>query len=280
MASPALLSWIKTTIRIKNDWDDTGTGFLVSRMVGDERAKAFIVSNKHVLNRESNLRNDAQEISIYVNMVAEPENEIVCQKLIFPLHYADSTKKWREHPDPDIDVIAFDATSLITHFPNLEKSMAFYSSFADHQIINEYDISIGDEVLVIGYPSGLSQGITNHPIVRSGIIASDITKPFQDKIEESGVTRIRTNRGFLIDGATIPGSSGSPVILRPISGRYIHGKIDSNIAPAYLLGIITETYYAPVETTKWRASSFAGLGLALDAETILETIELFQNSAG
>lgn len=42
-----------------------------------------------------------------------------------------------------------------------------------------------------------------------------------------------------------------------------------------LLGIIAETRYAPIETREGNIPSFAGLGLAFDAETVKETIELF-----
>ena len=42
-----------------------------------------------------------------------------------------------------------------------------------------------------------------------------------------------------------------------------------------LLGIVSETGYAPVRTPTGTIPSFAGLGLAFDAETVRETIELF-----
>ncbi len=274
MSSPALESWMRCTVLIENDWGELGTGFLVERQIDQRQAKAFMVSNKHVLNEDPQLRVEAKEIHIHVNMRSE-DGSIVGKKAFLPLRYADSSRRWREHPDPDVDVIAFNVSSLVVNFPQLEKRMADYSTFADEASLQEHDISIGDDVLVVGYPRGMTQGPTNFPIVRSGMIASQIGEPFHDEIEEHGKRRERRNRGFLVDGATVPGSSGSPVILKPVSGRYVGGEIRLNVAPALLLGIITETYYAPVITGKWNIDSFAGLGLALDAETIRETIELF-----
>jgi hypothetical protein len=275
MASPALLSWIQSTVLIENDWGETGSGFLVTRRISGDRAKAFLITNKHVLNKDPQLRNEAKEIYIYVNM-RDKDYSIVGQKGTFPLQYADSSPKWREHPDPDVDVLALDATSLILHFPQLEKKMANYSVFADQGKLQEYDIDIGDEVLVIGYPNGLKQGTTNYPLVRSGIIATRTGDVFQDTItDNNGKTRQRTVKGFLIDGATIPGSSGSPVILKPIIGRYIRDEVITSVAPALLLGIIAETYYSPVQTERWNIPSFASLGLAFSTDMIKETIELF-----
>ena len=87
--------------------------------------------------------------------------------------------------------------------------------------------------------------------------------------------RKRRLHGFLIDGAIIPGSSGSPVILKPTPGRFVKGNIIMTIPPPILLGVIAETKYAPIQSSGKDVHSFAGLGLAFDAETARETIELF-----
>jgi hypothetical protein len=80
---------------------------------------------------------------------------------------------------------------------------------------------------------------------------------------------------FLFDGATIPGSSGSPVILKPVIGRLIKRSIYLTVAPPVLLGIVAETYYAPIRQETGIIPGFAGLGLAFDAQTVKETVELF-----
>jgi hypothetical protein len=113
--------------------------------------------------------------------------------------------------------------------------------------------------------------------VRSGIIATRIGETFEDEYQEpDGTKRKRVIRGFLIDGATIPGSSGSPVVLKPTTGRFVKGNIVMGFSPLLLLGIIAETRYAPIPISERDyIPSFAGLGLAFDAETVKETIELF-----
>jgi hypothetical protein len=130
--------------------------------------------------------------------------------------------------------------------------------------------------VVIGYPMSLRHRTNNFPLLREGIIATRIGETLEDDhIEPDGTKRRRILRGFLIDGATIPGSSGSPVVLKPVSGRLVKGTIIMNLAPAILLGIIAETRYMPIETEEGYIPSFTGLGLAFDAETVRETIELF-----
>jgi hypothetical protein len=101
----------------------------------------------------------------------------------------------------------------------------------------------------------------------------------KDKVKTPGGTiRDRNLRAFLVDGATVPGSSGSPVILKPVIGRIQGNTIVMGAAPAVLLGIIAETKYAPVQLGASVIPTFAGLGLAFEVETIRETIELFFSS--
>ena len=68
----------------------------------------------------------------------------------------------------------------------------------------------------------------------------------------------------MIDGAIIIGSSGTPVVQKPGMTRYVKGNMAIESFPVMVLGVIAEPRYA------WTADfqSFAGLGLAFDAETI------------
>jgi hypothetical protein len=108
------------------------------------------------------------------------------------------------------------------------------------------------------------------------VISTKIGTLLKDQVKDSqGNIRNRTLRAFLIDGATVPGSSGSPVVLKPVIGRIQGGSIVLGSAPPVLLGIVAETKYAPVQLGAGFIPSFAGLGLVFDVETIQETIELF-----
>jgi hypothetical protein len=90
-----------------------------------------------------------------------------------------------------------------------------------------------------------------------------------DKIRDEDRTKLIN--GFLIDGAIIPGSSGSPVIVKPSLFRSIEGNYVSDYFPPLLIGIVSE--YRNIHTPNFE--SFANLGLAFDASTILETLSLF-----
>jgi hypothetical protein len=218
---------------------------------------------KHVLNKDPSLRRQAQSITLGVNV--EKEGEIVGEYVDYPLIYEDGRPAWQGHPDDDVDVLAIDATPLIDGWDKLIWKHAQYSAFADKQLIEKHQITADDEVVVVGYPLGLRQRKTNYPLVRQGMLSTRVDGGLYDEDTK------RTLRGFLIDGATVPGASGSPVLLKPVT------KIDPEHGimevPAWLLGIVAETRYNPTKTPTGHVSSYTGLGFAFHNETIRETID-------
>ena len=62
-------------------------------------------------------------------------------------------------------------------------------------------ISSIEDILMIGYPDGMSDSKNNLPIVRRGITATDY------KIDYEG------EKEFLIDASIFKGSSGSPILI-------------------------------------------------------------------
>jgi len=275
MASPIAESWVYATVRIENQWGRRGSGFLVARQLDADKLRIFLVTNKHVLHEDPRVRQEATLIQCDVNVETE-DGEVVGRRHKIDIVIADGSKRWKEHPDQNVDVLAIDITELMVKYPRIEFKWASYDLFADEQKIDDLDITIGEDVLVIGYPLGLRQGATNFPLVRQGILATRIGERIHDEYRgDDGKMRTRILRGFLIDGGVVPGSSGSPVILKPTIGRFVKGDIAMGPAPSILLGIISETKFAPIETEIGDLPSFAGLGLAFDAVTVKETIELF-----
>jgi len=264
------------TMIIKNQWGASGTGFLVSYLISQEEGgKIFLVTNKHVLNREQRLRNLATHIILHYNR-HDREGNIERADILWPI-IQGGRPIWKEHPDPDIDVLVFDLTNFVANMRDLHAKWAVYDLLATPEILSDNDISIGEEVIIAGYPLGTSLLAIRHrrsnlPLFRSGIIASSIGEDLEDTIIENGTERIRILRGFLIDGGVIHGSSGSPVILKPNMARFQGGGIHlGSSLPPYILGIVAETRYSPISDTL----SYADLGLAFDASTIRETIDLF-----
>jgi hypothetical protein len=271
--------WIYTTMMIENENGGKGTGFLVCipHLNNPKIGRMFLVTNKHVLAKNPIEREKARKIKIYYNRKSESDGDsFAISDLDISIGNA-GTVKWKEHPDLDIDVLVFELTPVFVQMG--DKMVVNYvglDSLTNKECIDEMDISIGEEIIVLGYPLGLRHKNSAIPLVRSGMIATRIGEQLEDDfVEVDGKTRKRTIRGFLIDGAVIHGSSGSPVILKPAGLRTMHGNTTIHTEIALLLGIIAETRYSPVKHDNKIYKNYAGLGLALDAECIRETIELF-----
>ena len=272
--SPISLTWVHATVRVENEWGKGGTGFLVIRKMEKKQGKVFLVTNKHVIHLDPESREKAHFLTLFLN-VREKDGTVAGKSLQAPL-IEDDKKLWREHPNPHVDVIAVDITSLINSYPNLENRGADYSLFATPQILKEETITEGEEVLILGYPLGLFHTRIHSPLVRQGIVATKIGERIQVRLRSSSGDPLRVEiPGFLIDAAIIPGSSGSPVVLKPIIGRKIKDKVEMGTAVPYLLGIVSATETTAIRMEGYAFPTLAGLGIVFDASTIQETIELF-----
>ncbi|MGI0045996.1 MAG: S1 family peptidase [Nitrosotalea sp.] len=274
MPNPIVEEWKHVTMLIKNESGKIGTGFLVKRDMEDKQYKLFLVTNKHVIDPDPNKRNNAKAITLHCN-VEKNDGTIEKEEIHYMLDFVDGAKAWREHVDADTDVLAIDITPIIAEFGDLKRKHVTYDLLADKKTLEEYNITIGDEIAVIGYPLGLKHKSANYPLFRKGTIASNIGEQLEISMLDGGKERDRNIRGFLIDGATSPGSSGSPVILYP----GIHFKNGNNVeirgGKPFLLGIVSESRIAIVEHNYGDYPNLSGLSIIFDADTIKETIELF-----
>lgn len=269
--------WARATVLIQNQAGELGTGFFVARRVDDKGLRLFLVTNKHVLAKSRSEREVADHIALNLNI--RREGRIVGYTAVISLRFTDGKPLWREHPDPDVDVLALDATAVKVRLTDMDVRWADYNTFVDASKLAELEITLADEVIALGYPLGLSQGGTFLPVAKSGILASKIGERVIDTvIGSNGGERRRSLPAFLVDGAFIPGSSGSPVILKPVVGRVVKNSIMLAIAPALLLGIIAETKYVTVGTPAGERETLPGIALAFDASTIKEVIESFFES--
>ncbi len=276
MSSPLVENWIYATVPIENPQDECGTGFLVMRSIPENQGRVFLATNKHVVHEDFDQIENVSHVTCHFN-TKESDGTVGTLSGKLPLVNTDGSKRYRAHPDEDTDVLAIEVTDVIGMNPIIDKRWVTYDLFADDAKREELDITVGEDVVTIGYPLGLRQGDTNFPLLRQGIIATRIGYRVRDRMRLSdGTVAERDLRAFLIDGAMVPGSSGSPVVLKPVIGRKIRNAIVMGTAPPVLLGIVAETKYAPIEWKKDTViPSFAGLGLVFDVDTVRETIELF-----
>jgi hypothetical protein len=207
-----------------------GTGFMLAIQMKHDEVAPLLITNKHVLKGGTALTvklslssptDHTQKIGIAKYTLTEG-----VESLIF------------EHPDRDIDLAAINIAAILQNLT--DSGYAGHGTmFSEQDLVKSEDLDSleqAETVVMIGYPTGLSDEKHNLPIVRQGTIASDPRIDFDGR------------RHFVIDCACFPGSSGSPIVLKE---KQLF-NIDKGIATISrrankLIGIL---YAGPTHTSK------------------------------
>jgi S1-C subfamily serine protease len=120
------------------------------------------------------------------------------------------------------------------------------------------DLAALEEIVFIGYPSGLRDEHNSTPLIRRGITASPVWNDFGNEPV------------FLIDAGVYPGSSGSPVFIMN-QGAYTTKSGLVVGSRLLFLGLITSTLLR-TETT---GNAYLGLGRVVKSLAIKTAIDAF-----
>jgi len=252
-----------------------GSGFLVFKQIDKDKGHVFLVTNKHLLPPEGPGK------SIKIRVVRRIADNVQITEVNVPVvgengKYLSSV---RLHPKEDFDIAAINITKQIIE-QGIEANWIPLSLFATKNKLDEENITIGDEIFLLGYPDAIYDPRNVSPILRQGIIATEPTQgyAFNEKLTKKYNLPDQID-GFLIDANVFPGSSGSLVILKPqpsTVGPHGGTMISSAKKTPYVLGIVSGSIPI-IEIYQYREArlpSFQrmGLGIVYSAESIKETI--------
>ncbi len=200
----------------------TATGFFY-----EGNGNKYLVTNRHVLlQEERKFYPDSLKIRVHTGPTSWENRDVSIS-----LYGDDQNPKWLEHPlnlnypEPEkVDVVAININSYVT-------SSDYITYWSRNYFLPEDEIlSLGHQVLVVGYPWGFYDEHHNFPITKSGTLASPYRIYFQ------------TKPVFLVEANLPPGTSGSPVILPHRSIRQLRNigvSIETEPTPANLLGVFS-----------------------------------------
>lgn len=257
-----------TTVRIVTENPkgeaSIGTGFIFNYSRKDEHY-LFLVTNKHVIS------NAKEGLLTFVK--SGGQTPLLGEG--YSLKIDDFEKTWFKHSKQNVDV------AISPFIPILKRASErgieiFFKSIPNNLIPNEEELRTVDaieEVLFIGYPSGIWDSKNLMPVVRRGITATPIHIDFQGE------------KQFLVDAPVFPGSSGSPVFIYN-AGTYWDKASKATVVGhrCFFVGILSEAFLGagdvtvdniPVGETRY----FVNLGIVFKAQTILETIGEFLERA-
>jgi len=259
---------LHTTVRLeghKKDGTSVGTGFFFFH---DNRL--YIVTNKHVI--------EGVISGSFSVLKGQGEGEEK-RPILGEFHKINFTEShFIGHPNPDIDVAVKNVSTELSEIGDAGQT-AFWKHitaelFPTEEHFNKY-IGPMEEVVFIGYPSGIWDTKNLLPITRKGMTASPCYIDFEGE------------KKFLIDASVFPGSSGSPVFIYYVGG---HSDKQGNMYTGnriHFIGVIAKVYQRVEQgevqvidiPTEQKAISqvyqMIDLGITFKAETIIETIDHF-----
>lgn len=249
-----------TTLRIEcldanSNVYSIGTGFLLSRPVGDDIYKLYLVSNKHVLSTAQSIK-----ITFTIKNNGNPEIGNIIQLPIINIQ-----DKVVGHPNHKVDVAALECTGLFNMFQ--DKLYCKYVSYDMLADFTEKELTVAENVYFVGYPDDRYDATNNLPLIRTGLISS------HPKYDYNG------DPVFVIDAQVFPGSSGSPVYIDLTYENFKNGQIVIGQRKIKLLGIVAQTMIrnnqlqAVSTPVSFVTQEVLGLGIVFKATTIKELID-------
>ena len=218
---------MKSTFRIKGS-GKTGTIFILGKPSLKDSSFAYyvLVTANHVLN---DIKSDYGKCFLRVEKNGKYVNLPINLKI-----RENGKPLWIKHPSVDV-------AAMYVDLPKEVKIPLLPTIFlATDDLLNEYDIHPGDELLCLGFPYGAEANDAGFPILRSGKIAS------------YPITPTKEVKSFLYDFQIFGGNSGGPVYFvglnRSYKGtvhlgevRFIMGIVSSEIVLEEQVKSLTET---------------------------------------
>ncbi len=255
-----------TTVRLegqKMQGTSVGTGFFFMH-----EQRLFLITNKHVVEDVV----DGNFVVLKGKVDGDTKKPLLGHGYRIPFN----ANNFIGHPDPSVDVAAMNVSAIFSEAEN-NGHILFWKNlreteFPTQEQIDKF-ISPIEEIIFIGYPSGIWDTKNILPIIRKGITATPYYTDFDGQ------------KKFLIDASVFPGSSGSPVFI------YYAGGYSDKEGSLYVgnrmhfLGIVAQVYKR-VEQGNIRIvniptqqlpvaeiDQMIDLGIVFKAETIKECVE-------
>lgn len=234
---------IEATVKVEqplgNGQRTIGTGFIVTRTTPDGTPRAILITANHVLTAMPH-----QRVTVGFRMRDELGSWRY-SPLSVQIREADGRPHWTNHPTQDVAVLELPATIIHGAVPSTE--------LPGERALETLGVQPGDEMMVLGYPRGLSANSQGFPILSAGRVASYPLSP-ADKYPT-----------YLVNMNVHAGNSGSPVYLvlpRPAEGAS---------ARVVVTGLLTQQI-------KYNGDRLA-IGNVTQADFISETISLMDSTS-
>jgi hypothetical protein len=262
-AKKLLFCTVRVDTVLEDGSEGSGTAFVVNHPTPRGIAQ-FVVTNRHIVEgvRRGGL--------VFTQM--KNGRPVFGQR--FLLNIDEFPHAWFLHPDADTDL------ALVPFAPlreaAREQGVELYVEPIDSRTIPDLaswqQFDALEDILFVGYPSGVWDQVNLMPILRRGTTATPLALDFEGQ------------RQFLVDAAVYPGSSGSPVFIerRDFSRSRLEGERTLSFA-----GVIAAVFFreeahhlvpAPVPANNrgmMMGTEMIDLGLVIKSDQVIGMIDAY-----
>jgi V8-like Glu-specific endopeptidase len=221
LSEKAMYTTVKLTVE-KSESNEIATGFIFKYFRNEKDSLPVIVTNTHVIK-------DWKRISFFLNRGDEDNRPIHGDPIIFTIEN-ESKHIWVFDDKVDLAIMPF---GRLIQQKLVEKNIPFYTGIDSTTIPSREEwerYHALEDILVIGYPNGLSDELNNLQIFIKGNTSTHPNFNYYGREE------------FLINANTYPGSSGSPVFLLDDNFYAKSREYQDGRDKARLLGILYAGY--------------------------------------
>lgn len=257
-----------TTLILFRERDSQDVGYGTGFFVKEEDGRLFLVTNKHCVYDEDT-KQPVQELSIVLSADDGSTLQIDIDRINERFFWLND----------GTDLAIADVGDVIDRVREEKKCGCDYAALFREAMISPSGIekmAAIEDVIMIGYPTGLRDTANNKPIVRRGITATDYALDYQGK------------PWFLADIDMHEGSSGSPVFLQRVEtmskigeGEYEAGYFVSYFLIGIAFGLVVsdEQVHVDIDGKEYLSSFKRRSGLAYVIK-VRKLIELLDSAKG
>ena len=249
-----------------------GTGFFLFRPTSGDQGQVFLVTNKHVLPPAGAQR------SVHIRVATGSAERSTVRQVEVQIVGSDGNylPTVRLHPNEGFDIAAVNVKEPIVR-QGIQAMWLPLDLLSTPERLKTENITVGDEIFLLGYPNAIFDARNVSPILRTGVIATVPSEgyAFNETLKKQHGLPDRID-GFLVDANVFPGSSGSVVILKQ-QATTIGPQGETVVSGAkkipYVLGIVSGSI--PMTDTALGTAQRMALGVVYSAEAIKAVIQLF-----
>ena len=215
VVEPIVLSVAQVKTYTGADLTMMGSGFFYTN-----QGTTYYITNRHLVIKEGE-----GYCPDRISLTLHTDASNVCSRREVPvdLYDVDRRQAWREYhvQDTPVDVVAIPLTQEHLH-GCIVRPLSHEDCVPDNVALG-----LGQDLMVIGFPKGLSDSLHSLPVARNASLASAYPVPF------NGWPYV------LVDARLHDGTSGSPVLTKPMNlARQTDGSMMLSAGNAtYLVGI-------------------------------------------